>query len=245
MPRFMVNGKNLDADLLLFDLDGTLVDDEDRYKSLAALRFNAIEARAGRHAAETWAPFGGYDPVTRTIDMAGPIAKAARKEDMAVAAAGIYRTGKEWHEARALAEAAYADADAVQMRDYIPRFFPGVEKSLRKLKAQGFTLGIVTNGSNKITSQLVEILKVADLFAVIAGSEDAANPKPAPDILLAACGKAGKQPKSVVYVGDQVVDAEAAKAAGCAGCVIVGRATVPQSPYVQRLSSVADLAPHP
>jgi HAD superfamily hydrolase (TIGR01509 family) len=237
----MVNGKKLDATLLLFDVDGTLVDDEDRYKSLAALRFNAIEERAGRLAAETWAPLGGYDPATRTIDMSGAVAKAARREDMAIAAAGIYRTGKGWHEARALAEVAYADADAVQMRDYTPKLFPGVEKSLRRLKAQGFTLGIATNGSNKITTQLMEILRVQDLFAVVTGSEDVTNPKPAPDVLLAACTKAGKQPNGVVYVGDQVVDAEAAKAAGCAGCIIVGRATVPSSPHVHRLPSVADL----
>ncbi len=241
MPKLLVNGESLHTDFLLFDVDGTLVDDEDRYSSLAALRFNSLAERAGKRAAKIWAPLGGYDPATKKIDMSGAIAKAARKEDMALAAGAIYRTGKGWHEARALAEAAYSDADAIQMRDYTPKLFPGVEKSLRRLKAQGFTLGIATNGSNKITSQLAEILKINDIFTVITGSEDASNPKPAPDILLAACGKAKKQPKSTVYVGDQIVDAQASEAAGCAGCIIVGRAAVPTSPLVRRLPSVADL----
>jgi beta-phosphoglucomutase-like phosphatase (HAD superfamily) len=85
LPILLVNGEELEAGFLLFDVDGTLVDDEDRYKSLAVLRFDAIVKRAGRKAAETWAPLGGYDPVSKVLDMAGPIAKAARREDMAIA----------------------------------------------------------------------------------------------------------------------------------------------------------------
>ena len=118
MPCLLVNGEEFSSEFLLFDVDGTLVDDEDRYKALASLRFDAIAAKAGRKAAETWAPLGGWDFTTHKLDMMGPIAKAARREDMAIAAVAIYRTGRDWHEARALAEAAYADADTVQMRDY-------------------------------------------------------------------------------------------------------------------------------
>lgn len=245
MPMLVVNGEKFEAGFLLFDVDGTLVDDEDRYRSLAALRFDAIEKRAGRKAAEKWAPLGGYDPVSKVLDMAGPIAKAARREDMAIAAVAIYRNGKGWHEARALAEAAYADADAIQMRDYTPKLFPGVELSLRSLKKAGFTLGIATNGSNKITCELLDILGIQDLFSVVVGSEDASNPKPAPDLLLAACRKANVSPRQTFYVGDQPVDAEAARGAEIPTCVIVGRAPVPDSPCIRRVASVADLRPHP
>lgn len=238
----LVNGEKLDFDFALFDVDGTLVDDEDRYRSLAALRFEAIEARAGRMAAETWAPLGGYDSAACTIDMSGPVAKAARREDMAIAAVAIYRTGRGWHEARALAEAAYADADAAQMRDYTPKLFPGVEVSLRRLKSMDFTLGIATNGSNKITCQLLEIFDIYSLFSVVTGSEDAPNPKPAPDLLLTACTKAKMKPSRAFYIGDQPVDYEAAKAAGCTGCIIVGREPVVSSQFVRRVASVADLA---
>ena len=245
MPSMLVNGEELCFEFALFDVDGTLVDDEDRYRSLAALRFNALEARAGRVAAEAWAPLGGYDHVNHSLDMSGPIAKAARREDMAVAAVAIYRAGRGWHEARALAEAAYADADAVQMRDYTPKLFPGVENSLRHLKAAGFTLGIATNGSNRITRELLHILGIQNLFSVVVGSEDAANPKPAPDVLLAACDGAKIQPSRTIYVGDQPVDAEAAAAADCAGSIIVGPAPVTPSPFIRRVASVADLATHP
>lgn len=243
MPKTIINGKELSFRFALFDLDGTLVDDEDRYRNLAVYRFTAIEARAGRKAADIWAPLGGYDPARDVIDMSGPIAKAARREDMALAAASIYLTGCDWHEARAIAENAYADADAAQLRNYKPRLFPGVEDSLKGLKRAGFTLGIATNGLSKITSELLLALNLTKLFLVVAGSEDAENPKPAPDLLLAACRKAKILPSKTVYIGDQPVDVAAAEAAGCRAVVIVRDAVVRESSRVYRVGSVAEIVP--
>ena len=48
MPALLVDSEELRFKLLLFDLDGTLIDDADRYKNLAALRFEALIMRAGR-----------------------------------------------------------------------------------------------------------------------------------------------------------------------------------------------------
>jgi HAD superfamily hydrolase (TIGR01549 family) len=245
MPIILVSGEKLTCELVLFDLDGTLVDDEDRYRSLAALRFSAIEARAGRRAAMTWAPLGGYDPINCSLDITGPIAKAARREDMAVAAAAIFTTGPSWHEARALAEAAYSDADAMQMKNYTPHLFPGVEMCLHRLKSAGFKMGIATNGPTRITEELLTLLNIRKLFSVVVGSEDASNPKPAPDIILAACEKSNTASSSTIYVGDQLVDAEAAEAAGCAATVIVGHANVTSSNKLHRISSVADISTYP
>jgi HAD superfamily hydrolase (TIGR01509 family) len=241
----MIDGEELRFEFALFDVDGTLVDDEDRYRNLAALRFSAIETRAGRRAAETWAPLGGYDPAKRSLDMFGPIAKASRREDMAIAAVGIYSTGRSWHDARTIAEVAYADADTTQLKNYTPRLFSGVSDSLHHLKEIGFTLGIATNGPSQITKDLFKMLGVYGFFSVIVGSEDAVNPKPAPDLLLAACEKANIPPSNTVYIGDQSVDAEAAEAAGCIYSIIVGRALVASSPAIRRIASVADLHVHP
>ena len=241
----MVDGEELRVKLVLFDVDGTLVDDADRYKSLAAIRFEALVTGVDRAAAEVWAPLGGYDPNKKVIDMTGAIAKASRREDMAIAAAAIYTTGIPWHEARKLAEQAYADADIIQMNDYTPRLFPGTEAGLRRLKKTGFSLGIVTNGPTAITKELLKILKISDLFDVVAGSEDTPNPKPSPDLLLVACKRVGVNPSEAVYVGDQSVDAEAAGAAGFATSIIVGPAKVELTRGVHRLISVADLAVHP
>jgi len=44
LPKITIKGEEIRFEFALFDVDGTLVDDEDRYRSLAALRFSAIEA---------------------------------------------------------------------------------------------------------------------------------------------------------------------------------------------------------
>ncbi len=245
MPIILVNGDELYCEFALFDVDGTLVDNEERYRNLAALRFSAIEARAGKKAADVWAPLGGYDPIRHSIDMVGPVAEAARREDMAIAAAAIYTTGRGWHEARALAEAAYSDADAIQMKKFTPHLFRGVEVCLRRLKLAGLKLGIATNGSSRITEELLTILNIRELFSVVVGSEDAVNPKPAPDLLLAACEKMETAPSKTVYVGDQLVDAEAAEAADFRAALIVGKLNITSSRKLYHIDSVTDIAVHP
>jgi AHBA synthesis associated protein len=109
----------------------------------------------------------------------------------------------------------------------------------------GFTLGIATNGPSQVTKDIFNALGIYGLFSVIIGSEDAVNPKPAPDLLLAACKKANKLPSSTVYIGDQTVDAEAAKEAGCICSIIVGRAFIASFPSIRRVTSVADLHVYP
>ena len=177
--------------------------------------------------------------------MSGAIGKASRREDIAVAAAAIYTTGRGWHDARRLAEQAYTDADIIQMRDYTPHLFTGTELGLHRVKDVGFSLGIATNGPSTIADELLRILMIRDLFGVVVGSEETPNPKPAPDLLLVACRKAGVSPSDAVYVGDQSVDAEAAEAAGFLASIIVGPGNVENFRGIHRLHSLADLVAHP
>jgi len=57
MPALVVDSEELRFKLLLFDLDGTLVDDADRYKNLAALHFEAFivgRPRRRRNLGTAW-----------------------------------------------------------------------------------------------------------------------------------------------------------------------------------------------
>ncbi len=51
MPVLVIDGEKIPFELALFDLDGTLVDAEDRYRNLASLRYNRLKVRAGNEAA--------------------------------------------------------------------------------------------------------------------------------------------------------------------------------------------------
>lgn len=82
------------------------------------------------------------------------------------------------------------------------------------LRQRGESLAIV---STKFRYRIEKILKRYELggqFDVIVGGEDVAEHKPDPAGLLLALARIGARPDEAVYVGDHVVDAEAAKRAG-------------------------------
>ena len=92
--------------------------------------------------------------------------------------------------------------------------FPETVEVLRALKAAGATLGIV---STKYRCRILDLLEQrgqTGLVVFIVGGEDVQAPKPAPEGLLKAMGCSGCQKEETLYIGDSVVDAETAQAAG-------------------------------
>lgn len=206
MPVLKVNKSETEAELLLFDVDGTLVDDVDRYHNLAKIRFSLIEKYAGEASARTWANYEGVDPGTMRVDMKGPISKATRNEDIAIAAASLYNNGYTYYAARGLIRSIYVEADKTQAQKYSPRFIEGVEEGLRRLKKDGFRMGIATNGQSEITRELLASLGASNLFEVIVGADMVNQPKPSPDMILEACRLMNVTPNQAVYIGDQETD---------------------------------------
>jgi phosphoglycolate phosphatase len=164
----------------------------------------------------------GVNPETREVDMAGPLSKAPRREDLAVAAAALYQHGHPWHEARMLAQKAYDEADRVQAETYTPRLFPGAAEALRRLRGAQFKLGMTTNGEARITRQVLKGLDIEALFEVVVGADMVVEGKPAPDMILEACEMLGVEPNHTIYVGDQPTDVEAGRNAGVAMNIGVG-----------------------
>ncbi len=88
-------------------------------------------------------------------------------------------------------------------------------------------------GTNKLASKLLpdmKIMNISDLFAVVVTCEPPLRKKPAPDVLLEAASRLGATPEECAYVGDNMIDLEAAKAANmqAVGFVIEGKNTQPQ-----------------
>ena len=85
---------------------------------------------------------------------------------------------------------------------------------LSALRSRGYKTGIVTS---KFRRRIEAILKrdgLEHLFDVVVGSEDVPNHKPNPDGIERAIRLLGGDKQSTTYVGDAVVDLEAARAAG-------------------------------
>jgi 2-phosphoglycolate phosphatase len=94
--------------------------------------------------------------------------------------------------------------------------FEGVEQMLAALEAAGIPWGIVTNKATRFTTPIVAGLGLAQRAAVVVCGDTTAHSKPHPEPLWHAARVMGLAPESVVYVGDDLRDAQAARAAGMA-----------------------------
>jgi phosphoglycolate phosphatase len=214
MPRLLINGNVYKPKLILFDVDGTLIDDMHRYSYLGKSRYLAFKKLATEKAAEELARLTGVYLENWSVDPNGPISKAVRRDDIAIAAASIYLDGINWYDAKKLAESIYEEADKIQKKNFKPKLYEGTEAKLRELFDKGFKLGIATNGVTKITEELIDGLGIRELFYVIVGADLVENGKPAPDLIIHACKVSKVQAIECMYVGDQKTDIEAAKNAG-------------------------------
>ena len=94
-------------------------------------------------------------------------------------------------------------------------FFPETIEVLETLKSQGAVLGIVSTKFRYRILDLFEKTGHDGLVDFIVGGEDVTAAKPDPEGLLLAIGRASDGGKSEgLYVGDSVVDAATAQAAG-------------------------------
>ena len=93
--------------------------------------------------------------------------------------------------------------------------FPGAEALIRGLNAAGIATAIVSSRRAATTRAMMERFGLSDLFPIILGNTDVEKPKPDPQGLLIAMERLGLGPRDVLFCGDTVLDAGAARSAGC------------------------------
>jgi 2-phosphoglycolate phosphatase len=94
--------------------------------------------------------------------------------------------------------------------------FDAVATVLDELDAAGLRWGIVTNKAMRYTSPIVAGLGLAQRAAVVIAGDTTPFTKPHPAPLLEAALRTGAAPQSCVYIGDDVRDVQAGRAAGMA-----------------------------
>ena len=94
------------------------------------------------------------------------------------------------------------------------RLFDGIDKLLRSLEREGRRWGIVTNKAARFTDPLVRALDLHARAVCVVSGDTTPHPKPHPAPLLHAATLAGLRPAAAVYVGDDLRDIEAGRAAG-------------------------------
>lgn len=96
------------------------------------------------------------------------------------------------------------------------RLFEGMDDVLAKLEADGVPWGIVTNKIARFTVPLVRAIGLTPRASAVVSGDTTAHAKPHPAPLLHAAELSGVTAARCLYVGDDLRDIQAGKAAGMA-----------------------------
>jgi 2-haloacid dehalogenase len=122
--------------------------------------------------------------------------------------------------------------------------YPEVPDMLKKLKAAGMKLAILSNGTPSMLAAAVSSAKVADLFDAVLSVEEVKVYKPHPAVYRLACERLDLEAGEICFVSSNGWDAYSAKAFGLrvVWCNRLAQSPerIPQMPDVQ-ISTLAEL----
>lgn len=132
------------------------------------------------------------------------------------------------------------------------RLFDGIPELLAKIKVRKLPWGIVTNKGKRFTEPLLRLLAVDHLAGCIVSGDSTAHVKPHPAPLLLAASLLALPPEACIYIGDDLRDVQAARAAGMpvavAGWGYLGEGEDPRTwnadAVISHPREVLDLLPH-
>ena len=125
------------------------------------------------------------------------------------------------------------------------RMYAETPAVLRAISGLGVPIGVVSTKYGYRIASILERDGLRDCVSAIIGGEDVERHKPHPEGLFAACRSLGVSPADCVYVGDSVVDAQAAARAEIPFVAVEtgasGRETLSALPHRAMLPSVAHI----
>lgn len=186
--------KFLNKKVIIFDLDGTLIDSSGDL----ALAINHMLTSINRTTftldeIHHWVGNGAETLVKRALSGSTQIAENIDE--------------KEFQNALDIFLKFYAKNLAVETITY-----PHVLSTLAQLKANGYKLVIVTNKPFDFVEPILEGLKLKEYFEFHLGGDSLKEKKPNPAPLLYVCEKLNVTPEACVMVGDSKNDILAAQA---------------------------------
>lgn len=182
--------------LLMFDLDGTLVD------SRADLAAAVNRMRADY----------GLPPLPPDV-VSGYIGEGAR----VLVERALHPHPVDPHEALARFLAHYR----AHLHDQTV-LYPDVRAGLEQLRAAGWQLALISNKPEQSCRALLEHFALAGLFASVLGGDSTPHCKPHPEPLLVTLRRLGARAEDAWMIGDHRTDLQAARHAGVRSIFLTG-----------------------
>jgi putative hydrolase of the HAD superfamily len=186
------------VDIVLFDLDDTLHDDTLAYQSAAE---DVAHEIAAEHGIDALALKAAY------VAAAEGFWKRLTPETLQVELARVReRLWESALESVGLADRVLAQRSAGRYNDYRKKryaLFPGAADLLRRLRARGKRLGLVTNGFSETHREKIALLRVGEFFDAVFIADEVGMLKPDPLLFAHACTTLGGSPSHSAMVGDR------------------------------------------
>ena len=173
--------------LLIFDLDGTLIDSRhDLANSVNAARAHLGLPRITNETVYSYVGNGVPVLIKRALGA------GASEQDLT------------------LAQRFFLDYYREHMLDYT-HLYPGTTEALEKLSAAGIKLAILTNKPVRFSREIVEGLGIAPYFLHVYGGNSFEQKKPHPMGVETLMGQCGADRENTVMIGDSSVDIQTAR----------------------------------
>ncbi|MCV4286126.1 phosphoglycolate phosphatase [Pseudomonas capsici] len=184
--------------LIMFDLDGTLVDSgPDLAVAVDKMLLELGRPPAGLESVRQW--IGNGAPVLVRRALANDIDHSGVDDALAEQALEIFMQ-------------AYAEKHEFTV------VYPGVHETLKWLQKMGVEMALITNKPERFVAPLLDEIKLGRFFRWIIGGDTMPQKKPDPAALFFVMKMTGIPASQSLFVGDSRSDVLAARAAGVA-CV--------------------------
>ncbi|WP_455126692.1 HAD family hydrolase [Pseudoramibacter alactolyticus] len=177
---------------IIFDMDGVLIDSEPMYKTIEDEMYQLL----------------GIAPTPKMI-----------RKSMGRGCENWWRDLKDWYHLE-IDPAVQAEKETAfylaHLEDPVrrPALFPDVRRCFESLYKTGYHLAIASGSARKVVEKVVALLGVSDWIDGFLTSEDVADGKPHPAIMLQSAQNMGVMPETCLVIDDATNGLKAAQRAG-------------------------------
>jgi phosphoglycolate phosphatase len=184
-------------DLILFDLDGTLVETAPEIADAVNDTLRCFDLpEVTQQQVNDWIGHGTRELLVQALVDSGGTPEEVRHGELLARILPVY------------------DGFYRQRCGTRSQLYPGVRETLTALRAQGVKLAVVTNKEGRYTQVVMDVHQLTPLFDAVVSGDTLSTRKPDPAGVAQCLAKFGVSADRALFVGDSSIDVATARNAG-------------------------------